>query len=299
MAPTIFVPADVPPSHKSTYINNMNIITQNTERIFVFACDQKIEHLNDDFIDGDEPLEAINPEHFFKIGSHGRIGALASQLELIARYGGQYPDIPYIAKLNSKTNLVPSAGKDPISGKLWNVKDVVHIQKQSNLNFVGIGVTIYLGSEFEDSMMHFAAQSIFEAHKEGLLAMIWMYPRGALVQHDTDLHIIAGAAGAANALGADIVKVKMPTVKKTSDLNLVVKAAGNTKVIISGGEKIEQEEMFLQLIHSQLHEGHTAGVAVGRNIFQHTLPHAIQMTNAISALVYDNASVSKAIEFVS
>src|SRR3989344_4718651 len=200
------IPADVPPSKKELFARNMQILCKKTEHLFMFACDQKIEHLHDDFSpnDDDIPHEAIDAEHFFKIASQGTIGALATQLELIARYAPQYPTIPYIAKLNSKTNLIPTTQKEPMSTPLWSVKDAVQLIEEHAIPICGIGITIYLGSEFEDKMMHFAAKSIFEAHKNGLLAIVWMYPRGKAISDDSDAHLLAGAAGAANALGADI-----------------------------------------------------------------------------------------------
>ncbi len=297
------IPADVPPRKKDLFSKNMQTISKETEHIFLFSCDQKIEHLHDDFDpDNDDiPEEAIDPEHFFKIGSQGRIGAMATQLELIARYAPQYPTIPYIAKLNSKTNLIPTEQKDPLSVPLWGVKEVNHLIEESNLTICGVGITIYLGSEFEDKMMHFAAKSIFEAHKHGLLAIIWMYPRGKAVTDESDAHLLAGVAGAANALGADIVKIKSPhsTKNKTAlqGLQEIVAAAGNTKVICSGGSKADPTA-YLRNLYEQIHTGGVAGTATGRNVFQNTLPQAIGMTKAISAIVYDGATIEDALSFI-
>ena len=46
------VPADVPDEMVDEYIANMNAATAGTGKMNLFACDQKIEHLNDDFYDG-------------------------------------------------------------------------------------------------------------------------------------------------------------------------------------------------------------------------------------------------------
>ncbi len=300
---TNIVPADVSPKHKQEFIKNYQAISHNTGRLFLFSCDQKIEHLHDDFSPDEDEIsdESINPEHLFKIASQGRIGAMATQLELIARYAKQYPSVNYIAKLNSKTNLVPTEQQDPHSAPLWNVHDVIRIKKESNLSICGIGITIYIGSEFEDTMLSFAADMIVDAHKHGLVAIVWMYPRGKAVKDESDAHLIAGVAGAANALGADFVKIKAPaaTQEKSSAqlLEQVVAAAGNTKVICSGGRKVSPTQ-FIERLYEQLHSGHVAGTATGRNIFQHNLPRAIAMTQAISTLVYDNGQVKDALEFI-
>ncbi len=299
----ITIPADVPQDAEQEFIDNYRAITKLSNRLFLFSCDQKIEHLHDAFDPDDEAIhqDAVHPEHLFKIASQGDIGAMATQLELIARYGKQYPTIQYIAKLNSKTNLIPAEQQDPISASLWDVADVVTLKKDSHLFINGIGVTIYLGSEFEDEMLSFASEAIFEAHQQGLIAILWMYPRGKAVKNETDAHLLAGAAGAANALGADFVKIKAPsptdTQSSAEQLKEIVAAAGNTHVICAGGTQISAEE-YLQNLYEQLTIGGTAGTATGRNIFQHSLPHAIALTRAISALIYRDATAQKAMEFV-
>jgi DhnA family fructose-bisphosphate aldolase class Ia len=297
------IPADVPKKMEQEFINNYTKITKNSERLFLFACDQKIEHLHDDFDSKNKNIspESTDPEHFFKIASQGRIGAMATQLELIARYGKQYNTVNYIAKLNSKTNLIPQELKDPVSTSLWDVHDVIHIKEKSDLSLCGIGMTIYLGSKYEDMMMSFAAQMILDAHKHGLVAIIWMYPRGKAIADDSDAHLIAGVAGAANALGADFVKIKPPSAPHNqsikSILQEIVTAAGNTKVLMSGGHQINKQQ-FLTSLYEKLQVPGIGGTAVGRNIFQHSLPHAISMTQAIAALVYDNASLEEALEYI-
>ena len=49
LATTVVVPADVPEYSCDEYIKNFTAITHNTGRLFMFAADQKIEHLNQDF----------------------------------------------------------------------------------------------------------------------------------------------------------------------------------------------------------------------------------------------------------
>src|SRR5437762_5492017 len=115
----IFVPADVPEKKHDIFTKNYAAITRNTGRLFLFSCDQKIEHLNNDFYGPDIHPQALHPEHFFRIASQGSIGAMATHLGLIARYAKQYPDINYIVKLNATTNLIPLEQHDPHSTLLW------------------------------------------------------------------------------------------------------------------------------------------------------------------------------------
>jgi len=295
------VPADVPEEQKAEYIKNFLIATKYTGKLMLFAGDQKIEHMNDDFygstdIDGKQqiiPLDDANPDHLFKIANQATIGVFASQFGLIARYGNSYPKIPYLVKLNSKTHLVKTSQRDPSSKALWTVDNVIQLKKQSKLNILGVGFTVYAGSEFEDEMMREAAQAAYQAHQHGLLAVFWMYPRGKAVVDEKNAHLIAGAAGAGACLGADFVKVNYPKVKEgkaQEAFKEAITAAGRTGVITSGGSS-KAPRAFLQETWDQIHVSGARGNATGRNIHQKSLPDAVRMANALSAITLGNKDV--------
>lgn len=290
----IFIPLDVPFHAHKEYINNYSAITHNTGKLFLFACDQKLEHLNSDFYGSGIHPNAMHPEHLFRIAQNGSIGAMATPLGLISRYAKQYNDVTYIAKLNGKTNL--GLTDDPYSKQLWNIQDVLQLKEQ-NIAIAGIGITIYLGSRYEPDMLAAAAQTVFQAHQHGLIAIIWAYPRGASIENETHSDLVAGAAGIATTLGADFVKVHPPQKNATQSsaqlLQVATAAAGNTKLICSGG-KLDNPEHFLQELFDQLHTGHAHGCAVGRNIFQRSLSQAIALTNAIAHIVYKNGTIAEA-----
>ncbi|OHA76599.1 MAG: aldolase, partial [Candidatus Wildermuthbacteria bacterium RIFCSPLOWO2_12_FULL_40_9] len=191
----IKVPLDVPSALRAKYVDNYLAATQQTGRLMLFAGDQKIEHLNKDFFGEDIHLDDSTPEHLFQIASKARIGIFATQLGLIARYGQDYRNVRYLTKLNSKSNLVKTEQKDPNSPNIWTVEEVLDFQKNSGLKIVGVGYTVYLGSECEAEMIRGAAKMIHDAHKNGLITVLWMYPRGKAVQDEKDSHLIAGAAG--------------------------------------------------------------------------------------------------------
>ena len=283
------IPADVPTHAHTAYTENYAAITRGSERLFLFAGDQKIEHMNKDFYGPAIAPDAIHPEHLFKIADAGHVGAFATQLGLVARYGKSYSNaINYIIKLNSKTDLIAPENKDPLSTQLWSVDQVVEFQKNSGLAIRGVGYTLYLGSEYENIMLHQAAQVIYQAHQHGLVTIVWVYPRGAAVNNEKDAKIIAGAAGIANCLGSDFAKINAPITssnqKNAELLHSAVQAAGNTKLICSGGKTSDKEE-FLKELQEQLAVG-ISGCATGRNIYQRPLPEAIALTHAIADLVY-------------
>ena len=78
----------------------------------LFAGDQKVERLNNDFYGKEIHPDDSDPEHLFRIASQPKIGVFAIQLGLIVRYGMDYPETPYLIKLNSKTNLVKTSQSD-------------------------------------------------------------------------------------------------------------------------------------------------------------------------------------------
>ncbi|MBQ3719031.1 MAG: hypothetical protein II893_06550 [Methanomicrobium sp.] len=294
----IVIPADVPKNAEATYKANYKLITGGSGRLMLFAGDQKTEHLNDDFYGTDIHPDDADPEHMFRIASGSRVGVFASQLGLIARYGKSYPNVPYLVKMNSKTHLVKTDQKDPLSPQLWTIQQVVELRDSAKLKIAAVGYTIYLGSEYEDVMLSQAAQIIYEAHKHGLVVVLWIYPRGKAVKNEKDAHLIAGAAGTAAALGADFVKVNPPKEEGKDSAELLkeaAKAAGRTKLVCAGGSSTSAEK-FLSQLYAQIHTGGASGNATGRNIHQKSLDEAIRMCNAISAITMDNADVAKALK---
>jgi len=295
------IPADVPAKKIETYKKNLKEATNQTNRLMLFAGDQKVEHLNNDFYGKDIVKEDSSPEHLFKIASKAKIGVFATQFGLISRYARKYKNIPYLVKLNSKTNLVPYNEEDPFSESWLSVDEVVEFAKESKLDIKGVGYTIYLGGKHEHSMLKEAAEIVHQAHKNGLLAVLWIYPKGRFVKNEHDGHLIAGAAGVGACLGADFIKLKVPFNKKgnldTTALQEVTKAAGNSGVLCEGGAKID-EKAFLEELYAQIHKGGSRGNGTGRNIHQRELKEAIKMANAIYAITCENATVKEALKLL-
>jgi fructose-bisphosphate aldolase / 6-deoxy-5-ketofructose 1-phosphate synthase len=294
----VIIPLDVPKAMRETYVKNYMEITKGSGRLMLFAGDQKVEHLNDDFYGEGVPEDDADPEHLFKIASKAKIGVFAAQLGLIARYGMDYKDVPYLVKVNSKTNLVETSQADPFSNLWYDMDQVVQFKENSGLNILGVGYTIYLGSEFEAEMLVQAAQVIYDAHQHGMLSVLWIYPRGTAVKDEKDPHLIAGATGVGACLGTDFVKVNYPKkegVKSAEIFKEAIKAAGRTRVVCAGGTS-DEGEAFLKKLYEQIHISGAMGNATGRNVHQKPLDEAIRMCNAVYALTVEDASVEKALK---
>lgn len=291
------VPLDVMPEYKDTYRENYLAATRGTGRLMLYACDQKFEHLNADFYGEGIDKGDADPEHLFKIGAKGCIGVLAAQRGLVARYAADYPDINYLVKMNSKTNLVKTAQADPYSPMLSDLDAVLNL-REMGANIVGVGYTIYLGSEFEAQMVEEAGQLIADAHAYGLLCVLWIYPRGKAVTNEKSADLIAGAAGVAACLGADFVKVNPPKEEGKSSAELLKQAslaAGRTGLVCAGGSTVDAET-FLTQLWEQIHVGGAAGNATGRNIHQRSLDEAVRLTRAISAVTFSDYDPQEALD---
>jgi DhnA family fructose-bisphosphate aldolase class Ia len=291
------VPLDVPKSARKKYIKNYLDITRASGKIMLFAGDQKIEHLNNDFYgDGIHSDDAF-PEHLFKIATKAKIGVFATQLGLIAKYGADYKNVQYLVKLNSKTNLIKTDQRDPNNGKITDISEVIEFHKNSGLKILAVGYTIYLGSEYEAEMLREAARMVYEAHKNGLLTVLWIYPRGKSVKDEKDAHLIAGATGVAVSIGSDFVKINYPKQEGKESKELLKEAimsAGRTGVVCAGGSSTDVK-VFLQRLRDQIDVG-ASGNATGRNIHQKCLKEAISMCNAIYAITVEDKSIDEAIK---
>lgn len=295
------VPLDVPQSMREEYVNNFNLMTKSTGRLMLFAGDQKVEHLNKDFVGeyelGQIPDDDADPEHMFRIASKGTIGVFATQIGMLARYGADYADVPYLVKLNSKTNLVKTATMDPYSNLWLGIDSVMNFKRDSGLKIPAVGYTIYLGSTYEPQMLQQAAQLVHDAHQQGLLTVLWIYPRGKDVKDESDPHLIAGATGVALTLGSDFVKVNYPKAEGKDSAEIfkeAVAAAGRTHVVAAGGSSTDATT-FLQRLHDQIHVSGAIGNATGRNIHQKPLDEAVRMCDAISAITLADMSVEEAL----
>lgn len=290
------IPLTVPQSKQREYRKNFSLATAGSGSLLLFAGDQKVEHLNSDFVGTGIAKEDASPEHLFQIAAAAPVGVFATHLGLIAHYGATYPKVPYLVKLNGRTNLYKD-DEEIVSPAWLDVEDVVNFKKQSGLNILGVGYTVYLGGEKETAMLKEAAKIVREAHQNGLLAVIWMYPRGKNIKEE-DIHTIAGGAGVAAALGADFVKVKYPYDKKVKDtaksFQEVIQAAGRTNVICVGGSKQDSKEL-ITYAYNQKHIAGSHGIAIGRNLHQRPLKDAILLATALALVINHDTSLEDAL----
>ncbi len=257
---------------------NLDKLTTNGKALFL-AYDQGLEHGPTDFND-----ENIDPGYILKIGVEGAYNAIIFQKGISEKYykaaqwAGPIEDrIPLIVKLNGKTNLVTQI--DPFSPLLCTVEEAL------SYGALGVGYTVYVGSEHEDKMTSELGRIVEEAHRNNIPVLAWMYPRGKAIDEkwktpEGKKELTAYGARLGMELGADIVKIQYPG--SLEALKWAVEAAGKTKVVVSGGSKAQEEE-FYKLAYSIMESG-AIGMAVGRNIWQHKNP--LEITKKLKEIIF-------------
>ena len=246
---------------------NLRKILKKGKAMFL-AYDQGMEHGPTDFND-----KNVDPEYIIEIAKKGGFTGLIFQKGIAEKYNESIKKskVPLIVKLNGKTNLVKG---EPISRQLCSVEEAV------DLGAIGVGYTVYIGSEHEEEMLREFVAIQMEAHKKGLPVIAWIYPRGKGVKNDVSREMISYAARVGLELGADIVKLKYGGNK--NDLKWAVKSAGRTKVVVAGGTKKGEKE-FLSQVKGIMESG-SIGLAVGRNVWQSKKP--LELTKKIQKIIW-------------
>lgn len=241
------------------------------DKALFLAYDHGFEHGPKDLIG-----KSIDPEYILDLAVKGKYTGIILQKGIAEKYytGTKYQQrVPLVLKINGKTNIPQIA--DPYS----SINCSVDYAKK--LGAKAVGYTIYLGSKYEEKMFADFGKIQEQAHRLKMAAIAWIYPRGSTVENESSPEITAYAARVGLELGADMIKIKYSGSEQT--FKKVVQSTGKTRVVLSGGPKIGDEE-FLKIIGVVIRAGAT-GVAVGRNVFQHQDPLA--MTEKIKKIIFD------------
>ncbi len=177
-----------------------------TGYVSILPVDQGIEH-------SAAASFAPNPEYFdpaniVELAIDGGCNAVASTFGVLGAVSRRYAHrIPFIVKLNHNELLTyPNKFDQVMFGSVGQAYD---------LGAVGVGATIYFGSDESTRQLQEVAEAFAEAHDLGLFTVLWCYLRNSEFKvGDTDHHLSADLTAQANHLGvtigADIIKQKLP-----------------------------------------------------------------------------------------
>jgi len=179
---------------------------KDTGYLSILPVDQGIEHSggasfapNPDYFD---------PVNIVKLALEAGCNAVTSTLGVLGAVSRRYAHkIPFIMKFNHNELLTYPNTYDQIF--------FADIEQAFDLGAVGVGATIYFGSEESDRQISEVSEAFKIAHEMGMFTVLWCYLRNNAFKKDgTDYHASADLTGQANHLGAtieaDIIKQKLP-----------------------------------------------------------------------------------------
>ena len=149
----------------------------------------------------------FDPEAIVELAIEGGCNAVASTLGVLGAVSRRYAHhIPFIVKLNHNELLTYPNRFDQVIFS--------SVQRAWDLGAVGVGATIYFGSEESTRQIVEIARAFEAAHQLGMFTVLWCYLRNPAFNHDgVDYHLSADLTGQANHLGvtieADIIKQKL------------------------------------------------------------------------------------------
>jgi len=247
----------------------------------------------------------FDPENIVKLAIEGGCNAVASTLGVLGAVARKYAHkVPFLLKFNHNEFLSYPNSFDQI--RFANIKQAF------DMGAMGVGATIYFGSEESKRQLQEVTEMFCQAHDLGMFTVLWCYLRNpAFKTKETDYHLAADLTGQANHLGvtieADIIKQKLPATNggftalnfgKTNkkvytdltsnhpiDLTRYQVAncfMGRAGLINSGGESKGESDLKEAVTTAVINKrAGGMGLISGRKAFQRPLAEGVRLLNAI------------------
>lgn len=267
-----------------------------TGKLVILPVDQGFEHGPARSFAPNPP--AYDPRYHFQLAIDAGCNAYAAPLGFLEAGAAEFAgDIPLILKANSHDVLMGEP--NPMGALTASVEDALR------LGCCAVGYTIYPGTEDRRFLYEQLRELTIEAKSVGLAVVVWAYARGADISKDgeTGLDVVAYSAQIAAQLGANFIKVKLPSAhleqaaaKKVYEAENVPREtaadrvkhvvqsafAGRRIVIFSGGGKKGDESLFDDA--RAIRDGGGFGSIIGRNSFQRPKKDALELLGKIMSI---------------
>jgi class I fructose-bisphosphate aldolase len=265
--------------------------------LMLLPIDQGLEHGPIDFF---ENPDALDTDWVLRLAVDGNFSGIAYHIGLAEKYHKQYAGrVPLVLKVNGKTNV--PADDESFSSMTSSVEDAVRLGASA------VGYTLYVGSPNQAADIEQANEVRRECERYGMPLIVWAYPRGSAIKGkggQDSLYAVDYAARVACEIGADIVKLNVPksdspgagapkpydklTLSEEDGLRKVVKSAGRTLVLVSGGSKMGDDDTIHKARLAM--ETGCVGLIFGRNMWQRKWDEALAMSARIHDLLKDFGS---------
>ncbi|MBR9675632.1 fructose-bisphosphate aldolase [Candidatus Woesearchaeota archaeon] len=203
-------------------------------------------------------------------------------------------DVGFIMNLTASTSL----GQHTRKILIGNVEEALRYGAD------GVGVHVNVSSMYETEMLHNLGLISSEAENLGVPLLTLMYPRKEGFGKDENYldlkennnkdytKLVRHAARIGAELGADIIKV--PYTGSAESFSSVVESCGDVPVVIAGGPKLDDKEIF-EMAYGAVSAG-GAGVCFGRNGFNRE--NTTEFAQALRAIVHEGKSPSYALRIL-
>lgn len=190
-------------------------------------------------------------------------------------------DKPIILRVSGGTSVI---GKD-----LADESITTSIDEIIRLNAAAVGVSIFVGSEYERQSLDNLARLVNECESYGIPVMAVTAVGKELEKRQA--RYLALSCRIAAELGARIVK----TYWCEQDFDKVVNGCP-VPVVMAGGPKCETDIEVLEFVYDGMQKG-AVGINLGRNVWQSA--HPVAMAKALRAIIHEKATPKQAHELFS
>jgi class I fructose-bisphosphate aldolase len=177
-----------------------------TGYVSILPVDQGIEHAAGASF-APNPIY-FDPANICELAIEGGCNAVASTLGVLGSVARTYAHkIPFILKFNHNELLT--------TPNTYDQTMFASMEQAFDMGCVGVGATIYWGSDESNRQLQEVTEAFRIAHELGMFTVLWCYLRNSAFKVDgVDYHASADLTGQANHLGvtleADIIKQKLP-----------------------------------------------------------------------------------------
>ncbi len=268
-----------------------------TGKMVILPVDQGFEHGPARSFAMNEP--AYDPHYHYKLAIDAGLNAYAAPLGPLSAGADTFAGaIPTILKMNN-ANSLSRQKEDADQAISASVDDALR------LGCGAIGFTIYPSSDSMYNQYEELRDLSREAKAKGLAVVVWSYPRGGNLPKEAELAIdvIAYAAHMAALLGANIIKVKLPSdylgnkdskkIYESQKIPIATQAKrvahimqscfnGKRIVVFSGGSAKGENAVFEDA--KAIYAGGGNGSIIGRNSFQRPREDALKLLDKIVSI---------------
>ncbi len=182
---------------------------------------------------------------------------------------------PVILRVSGGTSVV---GKDLAHESL-----TTSIQEAIRLNVAAVGMSIFIGSDYEYDSLVNLGKLVDECETNGIPVMAVTAVGRELEKRDA--RYLGLCCRIAAEFGAKVVKTYW-----CEEFDKVVEGCP-VPIVMAGGPKCETEQEVFEFVHDGMQKG-AIGLNLGRNVWQH--PHPVPVMKGLRAIVHENADVKTA-----